>query len=85
VRFSDSDARAPGPDDPMPQIHILTVQGHPEFTTGILKELIKKRRESGVMDKDVADSGWARVDKRNDGERIGRVIWEVLLQRSAFE
>ena len=79
VRFSDPDARIPEPDDPIPQIHILTLQGHPEFTGGIVKEIIKVRSESGAMGKDVAENGWARADKRNDGVRIGRVIWEALL------
>ena len=79
VRFSDPDARVPGPDDPIPQIHILTLQGHPEFTTGIVREIIKVRSESGAMGKDVAESGWARANERNDGDRIGRVIWEALL------
>jgi hypothetical protein len=80
VRFSDSDARLPGPDDPIPQIHILTVQGHPEFTTGIVNNIITVRREGGAMDKDTAEDGWARAGERNDGDSIGRVIWDVLLR-----
>jgi hypothetical protein len=83
VQFSDPDARIPEPDGPIPEIHILTLQGHPEFTTGIVKEIIRARRESGAMDKATAEHGWARADERNDGDRIGRVIWDVLLQRSA--
>jgi hypothetical protein len=38
--------------------------------------------ERGAMGKEAAEDGWARADERNDGDRIGRVIWEVLLQRS---
>jgi len=85
VQFSDSDARIPEPDGSIPQIHILTVQGHPEFTTGIVKEIIRARRESGMMDKVTAENGLVRADERNDGDRIARVIWEVLLQRSTVE
>jgi len=66
----------------MPQIHILTVQGHPEFTADIVRKIIRVRKESGVMDKDAAENGWDRADERNDGNRIARVIWDVLLQRS---
>ena len=82
VQFSDPDARVPESDDPIPQIHILTLQGHPEFTAGFVKEVIRMQMERGAMGKDTAEDGWARADERNDGFRIGRVIWEVLLQRS---
>ena len=80
VKFYDSDAGTPEPDDLISQIHILTVQGHPEFTTGIMREVLRARKESGVIDKDTAESGLARADVRNDGESIARVIWEVILQ-----
>ncbi|KAI0247387.1 class I glutamine amidotransferase-like protein [Lactifluus subvellereus] len=80
VQFSDPDTPLPAPNVPIPQIHILTLQGHPEFTEEIVKEVIKARSESGVMDKGTAEDAWGRVDGRNDGDnRIGRVIWEVLL------
>jgi hypothetical protein len=80
VQFSDPDTPLPEQNVPIPQIHILTLQGHPEFTEGIVKEVIKARSESGVMDKSTAEDAWCRVDGRNDGDdRIVRVIWEVLL------
>jgi len=82
VQFSDLDARIPE-DGSIPPIHILTLQGHPEFTTGIVKEIIKVRGKSGAMDKDTVEDGLVRADDRNDGDgTIGRAIWEVLLQRS---
>ncbi|KAI0292590.1 class I glutamine amidotransferase-like protein [Russula brevipes] len=79
VRFSDPDPRTQAPDG-QPPIHILTLQGHPEFTAGIVNEVIRARSEGGVMDKDTAEDGFIRANKRNDGGRIARVIWEVLLQ-----
>jgi hypothetical protein len=83
VQFSDLNARVPEVDGSMPSIHILTLQGHPEFTTGIVKEIIRVRGKSGAMDKDTAENGLIRADDRNDGDGIiGRAIWEVLLQRS---
>jgi len=81
VQFSDPDARPPVADGPMPQIHILTLQGHPEFTGGIVKEVIKARSERGIIDKDTANNGLDCADKRDDGVSIGRVIWQVLLQQ----
>ena len=78
VKFYDSDERTPKPD--VSQIHILSVQGHPEFTAAIIKEVIRVRKESGVLDKDTAESALACADERNDGVSIARVIWEVILQ-----
>jgi hypothetical protein len=84
VQFSDLDARIPEVDGSIPPIRILTLQGHPEFTTGIVKEIIRVRGKSGVMDRDTVENGLIRADDRNDGDgTIGRAIWEVLLQRSA--
>jgi hypothetical protein len=80
VRFADPDIPLPASDAPIPQIHILTLQGHPEFTTGIVKEIIRARKESGVMDNDTVEDAWSRADGRNDGRFVGRVIWEVFFQ-----
>jgi hypothetical protein len=80
VQFADPDILPCVSDVPIPQIHILTLQGHPEFTAAIVKEIIRARSQSGVMDKDTAEDAWGRADGRNDGGFIGRVIWEVLLQ-----
>jgi len=80
VQFSDLDAHAPEADGSIPPIHILTLQGHPEFTTGIVKEIIRARGKSGVMDKDTVENGLIRADDRNDGDGIiGRAIWKVLV------
>ncbi|KAH9975239.1 class I glutamine amidotransferase-like protein [Lactifluus volemus] len=80
VRFADPDIPLPASDAPIPQIHILTLQGHPEFTTGIVKEIIRARNESGVMDNDTVEDAWSRADGRNDGRLVGKVIWEVFFQ-----
>lgn len=80
VRFADPDTPLPVSDAPIPQIHILTLQGHPEFTAEIVKEVIRARNESGVMDNDTAEDAWSRADGRNDGRFVGKVIWEVFLQ-----
>ncbi len=84
MQFSDLDAHTSEADGLIPPIHILTLQGHPEFTTGIVQEIIRKRGKSGVMNRDTVENGLIRANDRNDGDGIiGRAIWEVLLQRSA--
>lgn len=80
VQFSDPDARIPIPNGSMPQIHILTLQGHPEFTAEIVKMIIGVRSQKGVMGKDTAEDGLKHADDRNDGINIARVVWKVLLQ-----
>ena len=80
VLFSDSDTPLPTPDAPIPPIHILTLQGHPEFTANIVKEIVKVRSESGVMDKKTAENARRCADLHNDGVGpIGHAIWRVLL------
>jgi len=80
VLFSDSDRPLPTADAPIPSIHILTLQGHPEFTAEIVKEIVKVRSESGAMDKETAESARLRADLHNDGVgSIGQAIWRVLL------
>ncbi|KAH9173859.1 class I glutamine amidotransferase-like protein [Lactarius sanguifluus] len=80
VLFSDPGAPLPTLDAPIPQIHVLTLQGHPEFTAEIVKEVVKARSESGAMDRETAENAWPRADWHNDGvSLIGKAIWRVLL------
>lgn len=80
VLFSDPNSPFPTPGAPIPPIHILTLQGHPEFTAEIVKEIIKVRSESGAMDKETAENAWLRADWNNDGVgAIGLAIWRVLV------
>ncbi|KDQ51913.1 hypothetical protein JAAARDRAFT_40738 [Jaapia argillacea MUCL 33604] len=62
-------------------IQILTLQGHPEFTDGIVEHIIEARASVGVLDKPTTEDARRRVGEgwRNDGVGvIGRVIWGVL-------
>lgn len=78
VRFAFK-APEPGRNEPIPPIHILTVQGHPEFTKEIVKELVDIRAGKGVLPKATAIQARARASWRNDGTTlIGRAIWEAL-------
>jgi hypothetical protein len=60
-------------------IHILTVQGHPEFTASIVVKVIDMRAERGVFDQAVAEKARLDAVKAHDGTgRIGSAIWKVL-------
>ncbi|TDL20558.1 class I glutamine amidotransferase-like protein [Rickenella mellea] len=60
-------------------IHILTIQGHPEFSSQIVNAIIDVRSAIGVMAPDVAEEGRRRAVLRHDGDGvIGRAIWRVL-------
>ncbi|KAI0266443.1 class I glutamine amidotransferase-like protein [Gloeopeniophorella convolvens] len=79
VRFSDPTAPPPASNAALPSIHILTLQGHPEFSAGIVKQVVKARGESGAMDKATAENARIRADWRNDGvDVMGRAIWQAL-------
>lgn len=68
------------PDSLSPaDVHIFTVQGHPEFHTKITQEIVKARHSTGLLDKNIVDDYWRRADRRNDGPGVvGKTLWEML-------
>ncbi|KAI0371915.1 class I glutamine amidotransferase-like protein [Pilatotrama ljubarskyi] len=68
------------PDSVTPaDVHIFTVQGHPEFHKSITEEIVKARHSTGVLDKNIVDDYTRRADWRNDGPNVvGRTLWEIL-------
>jgi len=60
-------------------IQILTLQGHPEYTKGIVSKMVTNRTERGIFTPEFAQDVIERNDLRNDGvEVIGRAVWEIL-------
>ncbi|KAG8729494.1 hypothetical protein FRC12_020940 [Ceratobasidium sp. 428] len=60
-------------------VHVLTVQGHPEFHESIVSKVIDSRALSGVMSPAVVADGRERAVRPHDGiEVVGRVMWGVL-------
>ncbi|TBU23564.1 class I glutamine amidotransferase-like protein [Dichomitus squalens] len=60
-------------------VHIFTVQGHPEFTQFIVDEIVKARSSTGVIGKDIVEDVQRRRDLRNDGvEVVGKTLWDIL-------
>jgi hypothetical protein len=64
-------------------IHVLTLQGHPEFTTSISDLIVQARAGTGVLSGEIAEDAYRRnKELRNDGiEVVGRLIWEALKGR----
>lgn len=56
----------------------ITVQGHPEFTGDIVSEILGLRVETGIVSKDLYQSGMDRVRNEHDGERIARVFLKFI-------
>ncbi|KAK3339497.1 class I glutamine amidotransferase-like protein [Neurospora tetraspora] len=58
---------------------VLTVQGHPEFTTDIMEELLELRRATGLFNEELFGSGVER-NKVDDGVFIAQAFYRFLLQ-----
>ncbi|KAH7926613.1 class I glutamine amidotransferase-like protein [Leucogyrophana mollusca] len=79
VKFRASYAYDPSQPPTLTDIHVLTLQGHPEFTAPIIKTIADVRKRAGVFGADVADEGRRCGGLPHDGVGvIGRVIWGVL-------
>ncbi|KAL8799050.1 MAG: hypothetical protein Q9200_007635, partial [Gallowayella weberi] len=60
---------------------VITVQGHPEFTEEILREILEVRHEQGVFGDEIYEEAMARVGKKHDGLMVGKRFIEFLLDR----
>ena len=68
------------PDAPTPSdVHIFTVQGHPEFHKQITEEIVKARHSTGLLSAEIVQDFQRRAEWRNDGVGVvGKTIWEIL-------
>lgn len=57
--------------------HIFTVQGHPEFDKGIVEKCLELKTEMGSFEGDKEEAK-RRIAGRNDGEKIGRIMLNML-------
>jgi len=80
VRFHGDKAPPANNDDINPDdIHILTLQGHPEFTEPIATGLVERRSASGIIDTETANDAMERRYGPNDGVGIiGHAVWNVI-------
>ncbi|CAG8542450.1 2056_t:CDS:2 [Paraglomus brasilianum] len=59
--------------------HVLTVQGHPEFTAAVVKGILKARGEIGVFSPEVVEKYSARAELEHDGIWLGKTFIEFIL------
>lgn len=57
---------------------ILTVQGHPEFTSTIVREIIEVRHNTGVFDDDAYKTHIQKADLPHDGITVSRSFLKFL-------
>jgi len=78
VRFN-SPSEPPTSPVNLKNIHVFTVQGHPEFTAPITTSLVEVRSKVGIINPKDAEDALRRVTWRNDGVGvIGKVVWGIL-------
>lgn len=57
----------------------ITVQGHPEFDEGIVRELLEARHEQKIIDDAVFEDGLRRVSRDHDGVTVAVAFLKFLL------
>ena len=53
---------------------LISVQGHPEFTSEIVSEILELRHNKGMFSDDVYRGGMDRVNNHHDGILIGKAF-----------
>ncbi len=56
----------------------VTVQGHPEFTEGIMREIMNTRHDSGIFTHELYKSGMDRAGDEHDGVAIAKAFLTFL-------
>lgn len=78
MAFDISDHISSSGPVPARSLHILTTQGHPEFTTSIVELIMGVRSEMGVIQGELLEEGKERAPKPHDGLKVGAVMLSML-------
>ncbi|KAI1211114.1 class I glutamine amidotransferase-like protein [Annulohypoxylon truncatum] len=57
---------------------VITVQGHPEFTADMVREILEMRRYGGILSENVFEDGMRRVNNKHDGVAVARAFLRFL-------
>lgn len=58
---------------------LITVQGHPEFTREIVKEIIESRHAQGIFTDAVFEDAMRRLTNHDDGVAVAQTFLRFLL------
>lgn len=58
---------------------LITVQGHPEFTEEIVRELLETRHDQGIFDDETYKDAIGRVGKQHDGVVVAGAFLKFML------
>ncbi|KAL9932887.1 hypothetical protein V8E36_008142 [Tilletia maclaganii] len=78
IAFDLDDMTASSGPSPARALHVLGLQGHPEFNAGIVKAIAAVRTEMGVISEADKEEALERADRPHDGRRIGALILTML-------
>ena len=59
---------------------VITVQGHPEFTASVVREILELRHALGVFDDATFGDAVSRVEREQDGVSVARAFLRFLLE-----
>ncbi|KAI1081693.1 class I glutamine amidotransferase-like protein [Whalleya microplaca] len=57
---------------------MISVQGHPEFTEDMVREILEMRKYGGILGDDIFADGMRRVSNKHDGVAVARVFLKFL-------
>ncbi|KAM0790985.1 hypothetical protein ACM66B_004285 [Microbotryomycetes sp. NB124-2] len=72
VRFGNGDRRS------LDDIDVITLQGHPEFTSDIVNKIIDAREQGQVISAQVAAQSRELAGERDQGIEVGRLFLKML-------
>ena len=59
---------------------LITVQGHPEFTSDIMTEILGFRQAAGIFPEGLYDDGMRRVAEQHDGVIVAKAFLKFTLE-----
>lgn len=59
---------------------IVTVQGHPEFTSDIMREIIETRHATGIFDEEAYKEHAKKIELPHDGVVVSQCFIRFLLE-----
>ncbi|CAJ2513970.1 Uu.00g020890.m01.CDS01 [Anthostomella pinea] len=57
---------------------MITVQGHPEFTEDMVREILEMRKYGGIIGDDIFQDGMRRVANKQDGVAVAKVFLKFM-------